>query len=50
MLCSKIVMNPEDKIEIEAPDKGKVITKSEYQQTIRGKMIEMRNNRGRRRN
>ena len=49
MLCSKIVMNPEEKIKIEAPDKGKEITKSEYQATVQGKMLEMRNNRGRRR-
>jgi GLPGLI family protein len=34
MLCSKIVMNPEEKIEIVAPDKGKVITKKDYQETI----------------
>lgn len=50
MLCSKIVMNPEEKIKIEAPSKGKEITKSKYQETISGKMIEMRNNRGGRRN
>jgi GLPGLI family protein len=49
MLCSKIVMNPKEKIKIEAPDKGKEITKSEYQATIQEKMLEMRNNRGRRR-
>ncbi len=49
ILCSKIVMNPQEKIKIEAPDKGKVITKSDYQATIQGKMLEMRNNRGRRR-
>jgi GLPGLI family protein len=49
MLCSKIVMNPEDKVKIEAPDKGKLTTKSEYQETILGKMQEMRDNRGRRR-
>ncbi len=49
MLCSKIVMNPEEKIKIEAPDKGKVITKSDYQKTISQKMQEMRDNRGRRR-
>ena len=49
MLCSKIVMNPKEKIKIEAPDRGKEITKSEYQATISGKMKEMRNNRGRRR-
>ncbi|MFT6994471.1 MAG: GLPGLI family protein [Maribacter sp.] len=50
MLCSKIVMNPKEEIKIEAPDKGKEITKNEYQKTIQSKMLEMRNNRGRRRN
>lgn len=50
MLCSKIVMNPKEKIKIEAPEKGKEITKNNYQETIQGKMLEMRNNRGRRRN
>lgn len=49
MLCSKIVMNPEEKIEIEAPKKGKVVTKTEYQNTISEKMQEFRNNRGGRR-
>ena len=49
MLCSKVIMNPKDKIEIEALGKGKEITKVAYQETIRGKMMEMRNNRGRRR-
>ena len=49
MLCSKIVMNPKEKIEIEAPEKGKVITKKAYQATITEKMKEFRNNRGRRR-
>jgi len=50
ILCSKIIMNPKEKIEIEAPNKGKEITKNAYQTTIQGKMLEMRNNRGRRRN
>jgi GLPGLI family protein len=49
MLCSKIVMNPEVKLKIEAPEKGKVITKAEYQVTVTEKMQEMRDNRGRRR-
>jgi len=47
MLCSKIIMNPKENIEIIAPDKGKEITKNEYQETVQGKMLEMRNNRGR---
>ena len=49
MLCSKIVMNPDVKLKIEAPEKGKVITKAEYQVTVTEKMQEMRDNRGRRR-
>ena len=50
MLCSKIIMNPEEKEEIKAPKKGEEITKKAYQETIMEKMIEFRNNRmGRRR-
>ena len=49
MLCSKIVLNPEEIVEIVAPDKGKEITKAEYQKTITAKMKEFRDNRGRRR-
>jgi GLPGLI family protein len=47
MLCSKIVLNPQETIEIEAADKGKVVTKQEYQEIIVEKMKEFRNNRGR---
>ena len=47
MLCSKIIMNPEEKTKIKAPNKGKIITKKDYQTTITGKMKEMRDNRGR---
>lgn len=43
MLCSKIVMNPTEKNKIEAPDKGKEVTKMEYQEIITTKMAEMRN-------
>ncbi|MBR9845413.1 MAG: GLPGLI family protein [Algicola sp.] len=50
MLCSKLVLNPEEELEIEAPDKGKETTKKEYQATLITKMTEFRNNRmGRRR-
>ncbi|RMB63418.1 GLPGLI family protein [Dokdonia sinensis] len=49
MLCSKVVINPGESIVIEAPDKGKEITKADYQSTVRTKMQEMRDNRGRRR-
>jgi len=50
MLCTKVVINPEDKVEISAPEKGKIVSKQEYQETIVEKMKEFRNNRmGRRR-
>ena len=50
MLCSKLVLNPETKLVIEAPNKGKETTKNEYQQTLITKMKEFRDNRmGRRR-
>ncbi len=47
MLCSKIVMNPQEKTKIEAPVKGKVVSKKEYNAIITEKMQEMRDNRGR---
>ena len=47
ILCSKIIMNPGEKFKIEAPDKGKIVDKEEYQEIIVGKMQEMRDNRGR---
>ncbi|WP_299338316.1 GLPGLI family protein [uncultured Psychroserpens sp.] len=49
MLCSKLVINPQDKVDIEAPDKGKEVNKTEYQDIISNKMKEFRDNRGRRR-
>ena len=49
ILCSEIVINPKEKITIEAPVKGKEINKQDYRSTVQGKMLEMRNNRGRRR-
>ena len=48
MLCSEIVMNPKERRKIAAPEKGQVITKSDYRSTIIGKMTEMRNSYGRR--
>ena len=49
MLCSQVVINPKDKVEIKTPDKGKETNKLDYNNTIQSKMLEMRNNRGRRR-
>jgi GLPGLI family protein len=45
LLCTEIVINPEEKVKIEAPSKGKIATKKEYTKTIRKKMVEMRDNR-----
>ena len=42
LLCSKIVMNPKEKVEIKAPKKGKVVTQKEYDETVVSKMKEMR--------
>ncbi len=42
ILCSEIVINPSDKIEISAPTKGKEITRKKYNKTIKKKMEEMR--------
>ncbi|MDA9630308.1 GLPGLI family protein [Flavobacteriaceae bacterium] len=49
MLCSQVIINPKEKIEIKSPNKGKEINKSNYSQIVQSKMLEMRNNRGRRR-
>ncbi|SHH00478.1 GLPGLI family protein [Winogradskyella jejuensis] len=50
MLCSKIVINPKETIEIEAPKRGEEINKEDYQATVIDKMKDFRNNRsGRRR-
>ena len=42
ILCSKIVMNPGEKEVIEEPTKGKVVTRKEYNETVKKKMQEMR--------
>jgi len=49
MLCSKIVLNPEEKVEIKAPKRGQEITKEAYQKTISERMKSFRDNRMRRR-
>jgi GLPGLI family protein len=49
MMCTKIVLNPNEKTEIKAPRKGDVLAKAEYQDLIQNKMLEFRDNRMRRR-
>ena len=53
ILCTKIILNPEQKETIEQPTKGEVVTQAEYTEIITKKMQEMREmyggrNRGRR--
>ena len=44
ILCSKIVMNPKEAEKIEAPTKGKVVTREEYNLIVKEKTDEMREN------
>lgn len=49
ILCSQIVLNPKEKIEIKAPTKGKKVSQVKYDEISRNKMKEMRENGGFRR-
>lgn len=42
ILCSKIVLNPKDKVEIKAPTNGKEISQKDYDETVTKKMEEFR--------
>lgn len=42
ILCSKIVLNPEEKEELKIPSKGKEVTRQEYNEIMKNKMEEMR--------
>ena len=41
ILCSKVVLNSKDKVEIKAPKNGKVISQKGYDETVTEKMKEM---------
>lgn len=41
ILCSKIEINPTDKVDIKAPSKGKEVTKEQYAEIVKEKMKEM---------
>jgi len=45
ILCSKLIINPKEEIEIVVPDKGKEVSKQEYQEIVLVKMKEFRSNR-----
>nr|WP_321229767.1 GLPGLI family protein [uncultured Psychroserpens sp.] len=42
MLCTKIVMNPQNKESIDRPEKGEEVTRDEYNQIMKDKIAEMR--------
>ncbi len=42
ILCTKIVLNPSEKKEIKAPEKGKEVTQKEYNAIVKKKVEEMR--------
>jgi len=42
MLCSKIVLNPKDDIDIDVPSKGKSVSRTEYKKIVMDKVNEMR--------
>ncbi|TBX70566.1 GLPGLI family protein [Flavobacterium silvisoli] len=42
ILCSKVVLNAKDKVDIKAPTNGKVVSQKEYDETVIKKMEEMR--------
>lgn len=44
LLCSKIVMNPKEAEKIEAPTKGKKVTREEYVKIVKEKTDELRDN------
>ncbi|MEB8346946.1 GLPGLI family protein [Flavobacteriaceae bacterium KMM 6898] len=44
ILCTKLVLNPTEKKEIKAPNKGKTVTQEEYDKISKEKMAEMRQN------
>ncbi|RED50387.1 GLPGLI family protein [Seonamhaeicola aphaedonensis] len=44
ILCSKIIMNPDEKDEIKIPSKGKEVSRAEFDEISKEKMEEMRQN------
>ncbi|WP_447635925.1 GLPGLI family protein [Flavobacterium microcysteis] len=46
ILCSKIVLNPKDKVVIKMPKKGKKVTKKEYEALIEKQLESMKDSKG----
>ena len=47
ILCTRIVLNPKEKVEIEAPSKGKEVSREEYAEIVKERIEEMRERFGR---
>jgi len=45
ILCSKIILNPEDGVDVEEPTKGKEVTQDEFDKIMRKKLDDMNENR-----
>lgn len=46
ILCSKVVLNPKEKVVIKAPKRGKKVTKKEYERLIETQMEQMKDSDG----
>lgn len=46
ILCSKVILNPKEKVLIKAPKKGKKVTKKEYERLIENQMEQMKDAEG----
>ena len=42
MICTKVVLNPDEKIKLKEPNKGKVVSNSEFESIQQEKAKEMR--------
>jgi GLPGLI family protein len=46
VLCSKIILNPKEKISIKKPKKGRKVTKEEYERLIENQLEQMKDDKG----
>jgi GLPGLI family protein len=46
ILCSKIILNPKEKIEIKKPNKGKKVNQKEYEETVEKQLESMKDSNG----
>ncbi|MNE62683.1 hypothetical protein D3C80_1579800 [compost metagenome] len=46
LLCSKVILNPKQKVAIKRPSKGKKVSKSEYEEIMRKQLERMQDSKG----